>query len=91
MSRQDWGRTHRPRGPAWGRPEPVTVGRVPEPGETARCPGCGQDVELRPLRRVVEPGEPLGRPGPVYVLHYLPQDGRISPPPCPMAQRRVDS
>lgn len=71
------------------RPTAQIIGRVPGPGETAHCPGCGQDVELKPLRRVVEPGEPLGRPGPVYALHYLPQDGRISPPPCSWAQRRI--
>ncbi len=62
---------------------PVIVGRVPEPGETATCPGCGQEVPLKPLRVSADAADiPTRRPGPVFALHYLPQDGRISPPPC---------
>lgn len=50
-------------------------------GMTGRCPDCGQDVELVPLK--LAPGSPPPRdPGPRFALHYLPADGRISGPVC---------
>lgn len=48
------------------------MGRVPEPGETAVCPGCGQDVPLKPCRRVPDPGVDLVNGGPTFALHYTP-------------------
>jgi hypothetical protein len=51
-------------------------------GMTGRCPQCGQDVPLKPLR--LAPGSPPPRnPGPRLALHYQRQTHpRISPSVC---------